>query len=358
MLDLRAELAALRPEIDAAIGRVLDSTGFIGGPEVAGFERELAQAAGTAQAVGVSSGTDALLVALMAMGIGPGDEVVTTPMSFFATAGCISRLGARPVFADVEEESLNLDPARALAACTRRTRAIITVHLYGRPAGMPDGSVTDPMPVPVIEDAAQSLCAAPVRGICAATSFFPSKNLGCLGDGGAVLTSDPVLAEQVRVLRAHGAQPKYFHQHIGGNFRLDALQAAVLRVKLPHLAAWSRARRNNASRYRELFATATIPAELRLPADVAEHVYNQFVIRAPRRDELRGFLAAAGIETAVYYPVPLHLQRCYADLGYQPGAFPAAEQAAGEVLAIPIHPGLQPEQQARIVDRIAAFYRI
>ena len=352
LVDVAAEVRALRPEIDAAVARVLDSAHFINGPEVSALEDALAPVAGARFAVGVSSGTDALLVALMAMDIGPGDEVVTTPFSFFATAGAIVRLGARPVFVDVEEASLNLDPAAAAAACTARTRAILPVHLYGRPATLPPVAER----VAVIEDAAQSLGAAPLAGTCQAVSFFPTKNLGGIGDGGAVLTSDADLADRVRVLRNHGARPKYVHALVGGNFRLDALQAAVLRVKLPHLGRWCQARRDNAARYRELFAAAQVPPELCLPEDVPAHVYNQFVIRAPRRDALRDFLAAAGVATEVYYPVPFHLQRCFAHLGYEEGAFPVAEAAAREVLALPIFPSLSAAQQAYVVDRVAAFY--
>ncbi len=352
LVDVRAELESLRAEIDAAIATVLDTACFIGGPALEAFERELAPVGGAAFAIGVSSGTDALLVALMALGVGPGDEVVTTPFSFFATAGVVSRLGARPVFADIEPETFALDPALAAAACTTRTAAIITVHLYGRPAPIP--SVAE---VPVLEDAAQSLGAAPVRGIASATSFFPTKNLGALGDAGAVLTSDAAMAERVRLLRTHGARPKYFHSVIGGNFRLDALQAAVLRVKLPHLAAWNRARRANAARYRQLFEQARVPAELRLPSDVPEHLYNQFVIRAPRRDALRAHLAASGVATEVYYPQPFHLQECYRELGYRVGAFPHAERAAAEVLALPIYPRLDEAQQTYVVKEIERFYR-
>lgn len=363
MLDVVNEEAPLRPEIDRAIARVLDSGRYIGGPEVQAFEAELATEASVQASVGVSSGTDALLVSLMALGIGPGDEVVTTPLSFFATAGVISRVGARPVFADVEDDSLNLDPANAASVCTDKTAAIITVQLYGRPAAVPQVSRADGSgDIAVVEDIAQSLCAAPVRGTCATVSFFPSKNVGALGDAGAVLTNDADLAETLRVLRNHGGKPKYYHAVIGGNFRLDALQAAVLRVKLPHLQASIGARRDNAAHYRSLFANASMPAEVRIPsaedvyADGARHVYNQFVIRVPKRDSLREFLAADGISTAIYYPVPFHLQRCYADLGYRAGAFPIAEQAADEVLAIPVFPRLGRERQARIVDRIAMFY--
>ena len=350
LVDLGAELSALRADIDAAIARVIDSTRFIGGPEVSAFEDELAVAAGARFAVGVSSGTDALLVALMALGVGPGDEVVTTPFSFFATVGAIVRLGARPVFADIDPRSCNLDPAAALSAVTARTRAILPVHLYGRPARLPDAGI------PIIEDAAQSLGASPVAGLCQCISFFPTKNVGALGDAGAVLTGDAAFAERVRLLRTHGAQPKYVHGLVGGNFRLDALQAAVLRVKLPHLGAWCNARRAHAERYRDLFAAARVPAELQLPEDAPEHIYHQFVIRAPRREALRTFLHEAGVETEVYYPVPLHLQRCFADLGYREGAFPAAEAASREVLALPVHPALPPGAQSYVVDRIAAFY--
>jgi dTDP-4-amino-4,6-dideoxygalactose transaminase len=351
LVDLGAELAPLRADIDAAIARVIDSTRFIGGPEVSGFEDELAAVGGARFAIGVSSGTDALLVALMALGVGPGDEVVTTPFSFFATVGAIVRLGARPVFADIDPRSFNLDPAAALAAVTPRTRAILPVHLYGRPARVP--AVAG---VRIIEDAAQSLGASPVADLCQCISFFPTKNVGALGDAGAVLTSDEAFAERVRLLRTHGAQPKYVHGLVGGNFRLDALQAAVLRVKLPHLRAWCDARRVRAGRYRALFAAAKVPAELVLPEDVPEHIYHQFVIRAPRREELRRFLHESGVETEVYYPVPLHLQRCFADLGYREGAMPVSEAASREVLALPVHPGLAPDAQGYVVDRIAAFY--
>lgn len=350
--DLTAEIRDLRGDIEEAIGGVLDTARFIGGPEVEAFENELAVAMGGGFAVGVSSGTDALLISLMALGIGPGDEVVTTPFSFFATAGVISRLGARPVFADIDDDSLNLDPTAAEAACTPRTRAIIAASLFGRPAALPrpEGEIA------IIEDAAQSLGAAPVRGKCQTVSFFPAKNLGALGDGGAVLTGDREFADHLRILRTHGAQPKYFHDYIGGNFRLDAIHAAVLRVKLPRFAGWLTARRAAADRYRAIFAQADLPDELRLPAHCNEHTYNQFVIRAPRRDALRQFLGQAGVATAVYYPRALHLQRCYMELGYGEGAFPVAERAVREVLALPIGPYLQAENQAYVVDRVGEFY--
>jgi len=351
LFDMVAELAAVRPEVDAAIARVLDSGVFIGGPEVVAFERELAAATGAAHAIGTSSGSDALHAIFLALGIARGDEVVTTPLTFFATAGGAARLGARIVFAEVDDASLTLDPAAALAACSARTRAIAPVHLFGHPAALPSAA-----PCSIVEDAAQSLGAGPVRGLAAAVSFFPTKNLGALGDAGAVLTGDPALADRIALLRTQGARPKYHHLAIGGNFRLDPLHAAVLRAKLPHLAAWTAARRRHADRYRALFAAAGVPPELRLPAAHPAHVYHQFVIRAPRRDALRAALAGDGIATEIYYPEPLHLQPCFAELGYRPGAFPIAERACREVLALPIHPALAADAQAFVVDRIAAFY--
>ena len=350
LFDMAAELAAVRHEIDAAIARVLDSGVFIGGAEVAAFERELAAATGARHAVGTGSGTDALHAIFLALGVTRGDDVVTTPLTFFATAGSAARLGARIVFADVDDESLTLDPAAALAACSERTRAVVPVHLFGHPAALPAA------PCPIVEDAAQSLGAGPVRGLAAAVSFFPTKNLGALGDAGAVLTGDPALADRIALVRTQGARPKYHHLAIGGNFRLDPLHAAVLRAKLPHLTAWNAARRGHADRYRALFAAARIPAELRLPPPHAAHVYHQFVIRAPRRDALRAYLTTVGVGTEVYYPEPLHLQPCFAELGYRAGAFPIAERACQDVLALPIHPMLGPDAQAFVVDQIAAFY--
>lgn len=351
LVDLGAEHRALRAELDAAIARVLDSGRFVLGPEVEAFEQELAAACGAKHAVGVSSGTDALLVSLMALEVGPGAEVVTTPFTFFATAGAIARLGARPVFADIEPESFNLDPVAAASACSERTAAVLPVHLYGRLAARPE------VDLPILEDAAQSIGAGGIGGTAAALSFFPTKNVGALGDAGAVLTDDATFADRVRRLRAHGARPKYVHSLVGGNFRIDALQAAVLRVKLAHLGAWNRARRGNAERYRALLAAASLPPELRVPADAPEHTYHQFTLRAPRRDQLRAHLAAEGIATEIYYPQPLHLQECFAGLGYRPGSLPHAERAATEVLSLPIHPRVGAAAQARVVDRIAAFYR-
>jgi dTDP-4-amino-4,6-dideoxygalactose transaminase len=348
LAELVADHAGARAELDAAIGRVIDSGHFIGGPEVEAFERELAASVGAARAIGTSSGTDALLVALMALDVGVGDEVVTTPFSFFATAGAIARLGARPVFADVDED-FNLDPAAAVAVVTSRTRAIVTVNLYGRLAALP---VT---PLPIIEDSAQSIGAGPVRGLVAAMSFFPTKNLGAMGDAGAVLTDDGALADRVALLRNHGARPKYTHHQVGGNFRLDALQAAILRVKLARLAGWTAARRANAARYRELLAPI---AQVVPPRDSPEHVYHHFVIRAERRDALRDALTKAGVATEVYYPLPLHLQPCFAELAYRPGSMPRAEAASREALALPVHPSVTAEQQRHVVAAIAAFYGV
>ena len=351
LIDMTAAVAELRPAIDEAIKRVLDSGVFVGGPEVAAFERELAATLGVKHAIGVSSGTDALHATLLALGIGPGDEVVTTPFTFFATAGSAARLGAKLVFADVDPTTLCLDPDAALAACSARTRAVIPVHLFGHPATPPV------VPWPVVEDAAQSIGGPPLGGIAATLSFFPTKNIGALGDAGAVITDDAALADRLALVRNHGARPKYHHVALGGNFRLDALHAAVLRVKLPQLARWTRARRVRARLYRDLFAAAAVPPELRLPAEHLEHVYHQFVIRAPRRDELRAFLAERAIGTEIYYPEPLHLQPCFEALGYRAGSLPNAEAAAREVLALPIHPYLQPADLSAVVDAVVAFYR-
>lgn len=351
LLDLDAIHRPLRAEIDAAIAAVIDSSQFIGGSEVAGFESELATYVKARHAVGVSSGTDALLISLMALNVGANDEVITTPFSFIATAATVARIGATPVFADIEPDSFNLDPAAAAAAVTGRTRAVIPVHLYGRPATVPM------IAAPVIEDAAQSIGAAPLAGRVGCLSFFPTKNLGALGDAGAVYLDDSELDDRLRVLRNQGGRPKYHHAVLGGNFRLDALQAAVLRIKLRALDGWTAIRRANAVRYRELFAAAAIPAELLVPEDTPEHIYNQFVIRAPRRDELHRHLGERGVSTVIYYPVPFHRQRVFADLGVREGALPHAELACREVLALPIAPGLTTEQQAYVVSQIESFYR-
>lgn len=346
---MAAELAAVRCDVDAAIAKVLDSGVFIGGEAVAAFERGLAAATGRAHAIGTSSGSDALHLLAMALDIQPGDEIVTTPFSFFATAGSFARLGAKVVFADIDSDTLTLDPRRALDACSSRTRAVVPVHLFGHPAALPDA------PCPVIEDAAHGF--GETAGLAAAMSFFPTKNLGAVGDAGAIVTNDEVLARRALLLRTHGASPKYHHLEIGGNFRLDAMQAAVLAAKLPYLSRWTNARRAHAAFYRELFARLPIPAEVRPPLDHPRHSYHQFVIRAPRRDALKQQLARDGIETSVYYPEPLHLQPCFDALGYRAGSLPVAEAACGEVLALPMYPTLPSDAQEHVVERIAAFYR-
>ncbi len=350
LLDLAAQTASLRTEILTAIARVVDSGQFVLGTFVHDLERALGEAIGAAHVIGVSSGTDALIVTLMARGIGRGDSVVTTPFSFFATAGAIARVGARPVFADIDPATFNLDASAALAAFDASTKAVVPVHLFGRPAQLPQTSIA------VIEDAAQAIGAVKLGGLAGCLSFFPSKNVGAFGDAGAVYTDDAALADRVALLRTHGGRPKHHHEIIGGNFRMDALQAAVLMQKLPHLHDWTAARRTNADRYRRMFAAVKLPAELVLPADAPGHVYNQFTVRAPRRDALRDHLTRSRIGSEVYYPVPLHRQPCFADLGYKRGAFPHAERAAAEVLSLPIYPELTEAQQQYVVDQIAAFY--
>jgi dTDP-4-amino-4,6-dideoxygalactose transaminase len=361
LLDLKAQYRAIKPEIDAAVQRVIDTQYFILGPEVSGLETEVAAYCDTSFGVGVASGTDALLVALMALGIGPKDEVITTPYTFFATAGVITRLGATPVFVDIEQDSFNLNVAAVAASLTPRTRALLPVHLYGRVAEL---APLLQLGVPVIEDAAQAIGArdlagnrAGSMGVMGCFSFFPSKNLGGFGDGGMVVTNDRELADRLKILRVHGMEPKYYHQLVGGNFRLDALQAAVLRVKLRYLDEWSEARRRNAERYRVLFGEAGLAGTVILPGDVPGHIYNQFVIRVPRRDALQAHLRGQGIGTEIYYPVPLHRQACFAELGYAAGSLPEAERAARETLALPIYPELSEEQLAYVVASIAGFYQ-
>jgi dTDP-4-amino-4,6-dideoxygalactose transaminase len=363
LLDLTAQWASIRDETLAALTRVCDSQRFILGAEVESLERELAAAIGVTHAIGVSSGTDALLVALMALGVGPGDEVVTSTYSFFATAGSIVRVGARPVLVDIDPASFNLDPAAVDAALTPRTRAIMPVHLYGQPADMDAlGAISSRTGIPLIEDAAQAIGSrfhgrqAGTFGRSACFSFFPSKNLGAFGDAGLVTTNDRATADRVRLLRSHGAERQYLHRLVGGNFRLDALQAAVLRVKAPHLPSWTDGRRRNADRYRALAAETGLDRRVVLPTEAAgcHHIYNQFVVRVPRRDEIREALTRQGVGTAVYYPVPFHLQECFADLGYRPGAFPHAEQAARDTLALPIYPELTEAQQAWVVRSLAS----
>jgi dTDP-4-amino-4,6-dideoxygalactose transaminase len=366
LLDLDAQNRPLREQTLAAIARVVDSQRFIMGPEVAALEAELARMLGVAHAVGVSSGTDAVLLALMTLGIGAGDEVVTSSYSFFATAGAIARLGARPVFVDIDPATFNLVPSEVAAALTPRTRAILPVHLFGACADL-DPILADAARagIPVVEDAAQAIGATyksrPAGGMGAigCFSFFPSKNLGAFGDAGLLTTNDAALAATARRLRNHGAEPKYHHQLVGGNFRLDEIQAAVLRVKAPHLAAWTEARRSNARRYAAMFGEAGVDGRVTLPVEPPgyRHIFNQFVIRANDRDALKRRLDEQKIGSEVYYPIPLHLQECFADLGYRRGAFPHAERAAADSLAIPIYSELTSDQQQAVVNAVAAFVR-
>jgi len=365
MLDLGLQHRALRPELDAAVARVLDSGHFINGPEVAEFEASIASYCGAKHAVGVSSGTDALLAALMAMELRPGDEVITSTYSFFATAGAVARLGARPVFVDIDPVTFNLAPAAVEDAITPRTKAVIPVHLFGQCADMgPILDIARRHRLRVIEDAAQAIGSqyrdgrrAGAMGDMGCFSFFPSKNLGAVGDAGLVTTNDDAMAERLRVLRNHGSKPKYYHKFIGGNFRLDTIQAAILLVKLKHLDAWTAQRQANAARYEALFAESGLAAKgVILPRAVYResgvkhhHIYNQFVIRVPDRDRVQASLQAQGIGCEVYYPVPFHLQECFRPLGYARGAFPLAEAAAADSLAIPVFPELAPRQQEAVV---------
>jgi dTDP-4-amino-4,6-dideoxygalactose transaminase len=365
LLDLQAQYATIRTEIRDAIDRVCDSQQFILGPEVEAFEEEVSAFCKARHAIGVSSGTDALLIALMAIGVGPGDEVVTSAFSFFATAGVIARLGARPVFVDIDSRNFNFDASGLESKISRHCKAILPVHLFGACAEMdPILAAAREHEIAVIEDAAQAIGAKDGRNRSAGTigslgcfSFFPSKNLGAFGDAGMVVTQDPDLAEAVRVLRVHGGKPKYHHGVIGGNFRLDALQAAVLRIKLKYLAGWSEARRRNAARYRKYFSDADLLEQIGLPEDSVGHIYHQFVIRCSNRDQLQNHLTERGIGSEVYYPIPLHLQKCFADLGYKEGDFPQAEAAAREALALPIYPELRDQQQRYIVEEIKGFYK-
>ncbi|MCH2277558.1 MAG: DegT/DnrJ/EryC1/StrS family aminotransferase [Vicinamibacterales bacterium] len=368
LVDLGAQYDTIRDEVVAAVTRVCDSQRFILGAEVELVEKELAEYLSAKHAVGMSSGTDALLAIMMGLGVGPGDEVITTAYSFFAAAGSIARLGATPVFVDINPATFNIDPDAARAAMTSRTKAIVPVHLFGLSADMdPLLEAVSKHGVPIIEDACQAFGARyrglPVGalGVAGGLSFFPSKSLGAYGDGGLIVTNDGVLAERLRLLRAHGAEPKYVHKIVGGNFRLDAMQAAILRAKLPHVSQWFEARREAASRYRHLFADADVEVfGVELPVEPQDrwHTYHQYVVRAPRRDELHAHLESHGIETAIYYPVPLHRQECFASLGYSEGTLPQSEAAARTALALPMYPELTEEQQAHVVKTIAEYLRM
>lgn len=374
LLDLNRQHQPLHDEIVQAMSRVVESNAFILGPEVTKLEGQVAEYCETRFAIGVSSGTDALLVSLMAIGLGPGDEVITTPYTFFATVGSITRLGAKPVFVDIDPVTYNIDPAKIEEKITPRTKAIIPVHLYGQCADSEALlSLAEKHDLYVIEDAAQAIGAqysdgrkAGNMGDLGCFSFFPTKNLGCFGDGGMVVTNHPEMNDRVRMLRVHGSQPKYYHQLVGGNFRLDALQAAVLNVKFPHLEGWNQKRRQNALRYDTLFKenglteTQQVQCPKAVYADsgvLNHHTYNQYVIRVADRDALREYLSERGVATEVYYPLPLHLQQCFLYLGHKEGSFPESERAAKSTLALPIYPGLEPEQQAYVVQQIQSFFK-
>ena len=363
LLDLQAQYATIRDEIRPVVERVIESQQFILGPEVEAFEQEVAAYCGAKYAIGVSSGTDALLIALMAAGIGKGDEVITTPYSFIATATSISRVGAIPVFIDIDPNTYTIDPKAIADEITDATKAIMPVHLFGQCAEMkPILDLAKQQNMLVIEDAAQAIGAgqngvkAGTMGAFGCFSFFPSKNLGGFGDGGLVTTNDDAFAQRVKELRQHGGKDKYRNAMIGINGRLDALQAAVLRVKLTHLDAWSAARREHAEYYTQAFqGMKEVQTPITAPGNT--HIYNQYVLRVERRDELQAHLNAHQIGNAIYYPIPIHLQECYDILGYQETDFPAAEQAAAETIALPVYPELTRAQQDDVIETIHAFYR-
>ncbi|MCI0498998.1 MAG: DegT/DnrJ/EryC1/StrS family aminotransferase [Planctomycetales bacterium] len=360
LLDLKAQYAAIRDEVLAKINEVLDSQRCIGGPMVEELERAVAGISGCKYAVGVSSGTDALLASLMSLNIGAGDEVITTPFTFFATAGSIARVGAKPVFVDIDPKTFNISPALIEAAITPRTKAIMPVHLFGQMADMdPIMRLAWQASLAVIEDAAQAISAtykgkkAGEMGTCGCFSFFPSKNLGGIGDGGMVVTNDEKLHHRLFILRNHGMEPKYYHHCIGGNFRLDPIQAAALLVKLPHLDSWSAARRKNAAYYTKKFRGSAVQTPF--ISDGCVSIYNQYVIRVPRRDDLVKHLQSKGIGCEIYYPVPMHLQKCFVSLGKGAGSFPESEKAAQEVLALPIYPELTDEMKDCVVNAVLEF---
>jgi dTDP-4-amino-4,6-dideoxygalactose transaminase len=382
LLDLKPQYQSLKKELDEALLRIAESQYFILGPEVEKMEKELSGYLDCKHAYGVSSGTDALLLALMALDVKPGDEVIVPTYSFFATAGVVSRLNAVPVFTDIDPATFNINPKEIEKKVTRKTKAIIPVHLYGQSCEMTEVMrMAAKYNLKVVEDAAQAIGSqykdgrsTGAIGTVGCFSFFPSKNLGCFGDGGLITTNDDELAEKIRILRVHGAEPKYYHKIIGGNFRLDALQAAVIRIKLPHLDSWSNKRRMNAETYTSLFTDAGLSEgtgeltftgknKVLLPKPVYKssglrnyHIYNQYIIRVEYRNELRKFLGENKIGTEIYYPVPFHLQECFSGLGYQKGDFPAAEEAADTSLALPIYPELSSEQVKYVVEKIAEFF--
>jgi len=360
LLDLKAQYAQIRDEVRPIIDEVCESQMCVMGPHVKALEEEIARYCGVKHAIGLSSGTDAILLALMALEIGPGDEVITTPFTFFATAGCVARVGAKPVFVDILPDCYNIDPSRIEAAITPRTKAIIPVDLFGQLADMTTiMEIARRRKIAVIEDSAQSIGAkhrgkAAGQHACMTTfSFYPSKNLGCFGDGGMLVTDIDALAERCRILRVHGSEPKYYHKYIGGNFRLDAIQAAVLRVKLKHLDSWSEGRRKNAANYDRLLDGLNLTRPVIYPHN--ESIYNQYTIRIPngRRDAVQKRIGELGVGSEIYYPLPLHLQECFAYLGHKPGDFPVSEQAAREVLSIPIYPELTGEQMQAVANTLS-----
>jgi len=360
LLDLKAQYQTIRPDVDAAVRGVLETARFIGGPEVSGLEQEVARYSQCAHAVGCASGTDALLLSLWALGVGPGDEVITSAYSFFASAGVIANNGATPVFADIDPRTYNLDPLKLEAAFTPRTKAVVAVSLYGQCCDIPAiKAVCDRHQAFLVEDAAQSIGSewegkrSGSMSDFGCFSFFPSKNLGGAGDGGMVVAQSQELADKVRLLREHGSKPKYYHAIVGTNSRLDALQAAILRVKLRHLDRWSEGRAHNAALYNNLFEGSRVVRPHHDPR--TRHIYNQYVIRVPKRDELRKFLTERTIGNEVYYPVPLHLQKCFAALGYKEGDMPNAEAAAQETIALPVYPELTEEQIRYVAATVREF---
>jgi len=361
LLDLKAQYTTIRNEILASVSEVLESQQCIGGPKVAELEEKIAALSDCRYAVGTSSGTDAILNSLMSLDIGSGDEVITTPFTFFATVGCIVRTGARPVFVDIDPMTFNIDPEFIDSAVTGRTKAIMPVHLFGQMSDMdPIMEIANKYNLAVIEDAAQSITSAYKGkkagsiGTVGCFSFFPSKNLGGAGDGGMVVTNDEQLYNRMKIMRNHGANPKYYHKCVGGNFRLDPIQAVVLLVKLPHLDKWSEARRRNAAFYDEKLAGTIVRTPYISPDCVS--IYNQYVIRVPKRDQLVAYLKEKNIGCEVYYPHPMHLQECFRHLGYQKGDFPEAEKAAREVIAIPIYPELTDQMKNYIAGSVLSFF--
>jgi dTDP-4-amino-4,6-dideoxygalactose transaminase len=366
LLDLKAQYRVIKAEVLSAMEAVCEEQGFVLGPRVVAFEEAMAQYIGSRYAIGCASGSDALLLSLVAMGVKAGDEVITVPFTFFATAGAISRLGAKPVFVDIQPDTFNINPNLIEKSITPRTKAIMPVHLFGQCADMAAiNEIAKRKKIYVIEDACQAIGAAQqgqragVLGDTGCFSFFPTKNLGGFGDGGLITTNNKALADSMAMLRVHGSQVRYLHEAVGINSRLDALQAAVLQVKLKYLDQWTEGRRRNAERYQQLFAQTKRVDCVTLPPTVPGnfHVYNQFTVRAPKRDELRAFLKGKGVGTEVYYPLPMHLQNCYQDLGHQKGSFPLSERAAEEVMSIPIYAELTEAQQAYVVEKIAEFYQ-